>query len=68
MTSISYLLEGPNVPNGNANGLTPPFGNYNPGKRNSDILADLQDLNKFPPDEQTKKIRKHIDFNGGDYM
>lgn len=58
MISISSLFEAPNVQSEQANGLTVPFGNYNPAKRNNDVLGKLQDLNKLSPDEQLKKLRE----------
>ena len=59
MLSIYSLFEAPNVPNGNANGLTVPFGYYNPSKDNNKTLSDFQDLNELSPDKQVKRIRKN---------
>ncbi len=57
MISISSLFEAPNVPSEQANGLTVPFGNYNPAKRNNEVLGNLQGLNKLPLEDQVKKLR-----------
>lgn len=58
MISISSLFEAPNVSSEQANGLTVPFGNYNPAKNNNQVLSNLQNLNKLSPDEQLKRLRE----------
>jgi hypothetical protein len=57
MISISSLFEAPNVPNGQANGLTAPFGPFgNITNDNDRKLAALQNLNSLSPDEQAKRM------------
>jgi len=67
MISISYLFENPNVQSEHPSGLVAPFGSYNPRKDNDDRLAKLQDLNKFSPDQQTKRLRD-VGVNINDFM
>ena len=59
MISISYLFEQPNVPNGQANGLTAPFGNFAAYQEdNNKKLADAQDMSTMDQDKQITFMKK----------
>ena len=59
MISVYKLFtEAPNVPNGQANGLTAPFGVIDPSERNRKLLADAQGLSMKDPHEQVNWMNK----------